>query len=544
MNRLLVTGREFFPVAGLRHGSRRRPDFLRLRLLAMLFLLILPMPLFAVVGKALFGDGGVFLTANEVAYRLWQTLIYVAGVVGVSFLLALPAAWATVALSFRGRQFMVWLLLLPFALPPYLTAYALADFMQALGLPAGGMAMAIAATALAVYPYVYFLARAALRQQHCHVQSAARLLGCSPLTAFWRVSLPIARPAIGVGAILAAMETLNDIAVAEYFGIQTLGAGIYDLWLNRDDLVGAARLSLLLLLAVLMFAVCEEYGRRRRAQYVAACDRCYECERAAVCEGGKSVLLRLLLFLPSFAGFWLPVGWLATLALQTPSATWWQPLRDGLFGSLQLSLALVVLLLIIGALAALDKRLNKRGALMRLLARLARFVYALPGTMLAQGVFILAAAVAAVAGFQLLAFGGLALLILASAARFYAIAGGALETGMEKIPPQLDAAAKLAALRPLAIFKSVHLPLLRAAATTAAIIIFMEGVKELPMTLILRPFNFDTLATIVYQYASDESVELAAPAALALATLSALALSALFLFEGRGSREGGPVNAN
>lgn len=533
--------RRIFPVVPVSPAwawAWRLPAAPLLRLLTGAMLAALALPVVAVVGFAVFGDSSAaFLSPPALAHILLQTALYVGGVLGLSLLFALPAAWATVMFSFRGRDLAAWMLLLPFALPPYLTAYAGADMLRAAGLVFPALATACVTTALAVYPYVYFLVRAALRRQHCHIQSAARLLGCSPAAAFWRVSLPLARPAIGVGIALAAMETLNDIAVAEYFGLQTLGAGVYDLWLNRGDIVGAARLAVFLLAAVFLLVWSEERSRRRQAQYTAACDRCYECERAPVASGGKLAVVWLLLLLPPLAGFFLPLAWLVWLSSQTTAAAWADSLLAGLSGSLLLSCSLSALLLICGAVYALDKRYNKRGILFHLPRRLALVTYALPGTMLAQGWFLLAAASAVLFGGDGFAIGGLALLLAACASRFFVIAGGTLESAIDAVPPRLDAATKLAAVRPLRAFFAVYLPLLRPSLVLAAVMVFLEGIKELPMTLLLRPFNFETLSVVVYQYASDESLAPAAPAALALAALAAAAVSLLFVFEGRNFRD-------
>lgn len=504
-----------------------------LRLAVCVLLLLLLLPLLALFGGVLWGGGGgESLRLPTVLHMLGQTVGFVGGVLLLSLLLALPAAWAVVLFNFRARQLAVWLLCLPFALPPYLAAFTYDDLLRRHGITLPGEVMAICTTALVLYPYIFFLTRFALLQQHCHIQSAARLLGCAPLAVFWRVSLPMARPAVGIGAALVAMESLNDIAVAEYFAVHTLGAGIYDLWLNRGDMLAGARIALLLAALVFVLVWLEERARQRQAQYTAVCDKCYQCERATTLSGGKALALWALLAVPIVGGFWLPLGYLLFLS-STVAAQDWQPLLwDGLAGSAWLAGALVVLLLAAGTLVALEKRLNKRGILMHFCVRLARIVYALPGTVIAQGVFLLALAFAAVSGQSLLALGGLAILLFACTARFFIIASGALEHAMDAIPPQLDAAARLAALSPLRCFFRVHLPLLRPAAVAAAVLIFLEGIKELPMTLILRPFNFDTLATIVYQYVSDEALALAAPSALALTLLGAAGVTFLFYLEG------------
>ena len=505
-----------------------------------LLLTALLLPAAFIVYRALAGVGGrSFLSAEGLLYSVSQTVGYVIGVALLALLLALPAAWMTVAYTFRARRLAAWLLFLPFALPPYITAYVWSDIFRLINVPADGLPVACFATALAVYPYVYFFARAAFRQQHCHIQSSARVLGCSRWAAFWRVSFPLARPAIVVGVALVVMESLNDIAVAEYFGVQTLGISVYDLWLNRSDPVGATRLAFFMMVIVLLLVWAEDTSHRKQAQYVVACDRCYECERAVHITGGKALVLWVLLLLPPLAGFVLPVLRLLFLSVQADASLWWQSIRGGFVGSIGLSSALAMLLLVIGALVVLDKRYNKNSRLLRLAERLLRVLYALPGTVLAQGAFLLAAALAAIGGGGVVFIGGWALLLLASCSRFFIIAGGALDAGMNSISPQVDSAARLAAAKPWRVFFRVHLPLIKSSVILALVMVFLEGIKELPMTLLLRPFNFDTLATVVYQYASDEGLAEAAPSALLLVCLSSIAVSALFWFEGRDTRGNG-----
>lgn len=488
----------------------------------------------AAIGDAASGGGG--LTAERVGRLLWGTLVYVSGVAALALALALPAAYLTVMVNFPYRRLFVWLLFLPFALPPYLTAYVYGYMTADFGLYPPPLLMAIAATALATYPYIYFMLRYALRQQHCHIQSAGRLLGCSQWSAMWRISLPLAKPAIMVGLTLVILESLNDIAIAEFFGVRTIGIAIYDLWLNRNDFGSGARLAVALMVAVYFIVRWEEKNRQKQKQFTAACDKCYECERAPTARGWRRAALIAALLVPVIAGFVAPVAYLVYLSQSAPAAAWTLAFRSGLGGSLALALGLVALLLCIGVVFVMDKRLNKTR---HFLSSYARIIYAMPGAVLAQGVFVLAAATVAVTSGALslwTAAGGFAMLMLACCARFFIVVGGALEVGMDKISDRLDDAAKLAAMNPCMTFLRVHLPLLRAAVATVAVLVFLEVVKELPMTLILRPFNFDTLSTIIYQYASDEDPAPAAPAALILAALAAAAVSLLFALEGRDSK--------
>ena len=488
-------------------------------------------PIVAVVFGALAeGEGG--LSAEATLDYVVQTFLYASATMLFSLALALPAAWLTTMRRFRGDRLVVWALCMPLALPPYITGYAYADFLESVFWihPRGTMAAA-AATSLAVYPYIYLFARAALREQSCHIQSAARLMGYSPLSACIKISWPLARPAVIAGAALALMETLNDFALAEHYGVRVLGLGIIDLWLNRGDLHSACRLSVLLLAAVLALLFFEERGRRRQRLYASQCDRCFACDRAAALSGASGWLCKLFLLLPPLAGFFLPVLWFVKLTFNAPPDLWRTPFWEGLGGSLILSVSAAAILLSAAVIFSADKRGNGRGPLSAPLARAAHCGYALPGAVLAQGFCVLAAFLGGA-----FLFAGLGLLLAACATRFFMIAGNAMESGMSKISPQLDAAARLANVSPLQTWRRVHLPLLRPMILAALFLVFLETVKELPMTLILRPFNFQTLATTIYQYASDESLELAAPSVLAAAAVGAIAVSLLLAMEGKNWR--------
>lgn len=521
-----------FSPLSLRIKRRRRrvpSPFLRAASLALIAALFAPAA--ALLAGAASGDGEA-LSAAALADYVVQTALYAGCVIVFSLCAALPAAWFTVMRRPPGARFVSWALFMPLALPPYVSGYAYADFFAKRGMEAGGILAAAAVTAAAVYPYIYLFARAALRQQSCHIQSAARLSGWSPLAACRLISWPLARPAVVVGASLALMETLNDIAVAEHYGVRALGLGVYDLWLNRGDLTSACRLALVLMAVVLVLLAMEEHARVKQRHYASQCDRCFACDRAAPISGAKGLLASALLLLPAVAGFFFPLGWFLKIGAQAPAGLWLESFVDGLGGSLFLSAALAVIILALGALQVADRRINSHGALMRPLARLSQCGYALPGAVLAQGFFILAAA----AGGGALA-GGIGVLLVACSARFFIVAAGALETGMEKISPQLDAAARIAGKSATAMAFRVHLPLLRPAMAAAALMIFLESVKELPMTLILRAHDFQTLAVVAYQYASDEAPELAAPAVMAIAAIGGAAVSALFFLEGRDRRE-------
>ena len=486
-------------------------------------------PAAALLLNAIFDNSGGGLSAAAVADYAGQTAWYAGGTITLALLIALPAAWLTVMRQIPGRRFISWALLMPLALPPYITGYAYSHFFsQALGVSLRGPTAAAIVTALAVYPYIYLFARAALCQQSRHIQSAARLMGYSPLAAGYFISWPLARPAVMAGAALALMETLGDIAIAENYGVRALGLGVYDLWLNRGDSAAACRLAALLMLVVLAVLAVEAYGRRRQRYYAAQCERRFACDRTPPMTTTGDCWCVPLLLLPAAAGFFLPVLWFAKLTVEAPAHLWRSSFWEGLSGSLILSFSVAALLLALVALVLSDKRRNRHGALMATTVKLSQTGYALPGTLLAQGFFILSTAT----GRSLVA-AGLPLVVVACATRFLIMMHGALETGMNRISPQLDQAARLAKMSAFDTWRKVHLPLLRPAVAVGVLSVFLETVKELPMTLILRPFDFQTLATVIYQYATDEALELAGPAVLVVAAIGTFAVSALFLLENR-----------
>ncbi len=522
---------------GLRGGAWGVVAVVAAPVLAVLAAAWLPGSWFLGLGDYGLVLGGTLSEGTLSGGALWhyflQTVFYGGGVTVLAIAIALPAAWATVMRAFPGARFFSWALFLPFALPPYLTAYIYADFFDSLGINFRGMGAAAAVTALALYPYVYLFARAAMRQQSCHIQSAARLMGHSPWSVFWRVSFPLARPALAVGAALTLMETLNDVAVAEHYGIQPLGIAVYDLWLNRGDLRSSCRLATVTMFVVAALAVWERNGYRAQKRHLLHCDRCFSCERAPKFGGVWGVAAPLLLSLPVLAGFVFPLLRLLFLSADSPLRFWREAFAGGFLGSLALALSVIVVSLFLAAVFVMERRTNGRGGVFAGIARIAQSGYALPGAILAQGFFVLAAVFSG-AGF--IAYGGMVLVVAACCARFFLIPSGALEEGLDKVSPQLDSAARLMPPGRLPLFFRLHLPLMRPAAVMAAAILLLESFKELPMTLILRPFGFDTLATTVYQYASDEAMAAAAPAAVLLTVAGAFLVSAVHLLEGKDLR--------
>jgi iron(III) transport system permease protein len=366
---------------------------------------------------------------------------------------------------------------------------------------------------LVLYPYVYLLARAAFLEQSPSLFEVSRSLGHSALSTFFRIVLPIARPAIAVGLSLVMMETLNDFGTVDFFAVQTLTAGLFDTWMNLGNLGGAAQIASIMLVFVLVLVTLERYSRRRQQQFANRDNR--EPIRRFTMSFPRQMVCVAVCGIPVFLGFAIPGATLATYAIEYFSESWNPDFIQNTLNSLFLSSAAALTTLVIGVTLAYSRRLhNTRG--MQVLMRLSSLGYAMPGAVLAVGVIV------PLAGFDnwldglmrdylgfssgLLLSGSAFALIFAYTVRFLAVSAGSVESALQKITPSMDMASRSLGHTPGETLVSVHLPMLRGTLVTAALVVFVDCMKELPATLILRPFNFETLATYVYQFASDEKL--------------------------------------
>ena len=452
-------------------------------------------------------------------------------------------AWLVTMCQFPGRRLFEWVLVLPFAVPAYVIAYVYTDLLEFAGpLQRGLRAVtgwettrnywfpeirslggAVAVMSLVLYPYVYMLARAAFMEQSAGTLEVSRSLGRSAWRSFFSVALPLARPAIVVGLALVLMETLNDFGTIDFFAIRTLTAGIFDVWLFMGNAGGAAQIALVMLAIVAGLLVLERLGRRR-ARYHNTGRSARPLPRYQL-RGTRAVPASVACGLPVVLGFAVPALVLGRLAWVHFSESW-TPAFFGFVGnSLVLSGSAALAAVAIGLLLAYALRLDNSRALAGA-ARFASIGYAVPGAVLAIGVIIpLAAFDNGVDGFMRQTFGistGLLLsgtlfaLILAYVVRFLAAAFGTLEASLGKITPNMDMAARSLGSGPRQTLLRVHLPLVQKSILAAAVLVFVDTMKELPATLILRPFNFETLATHVYQFAKDELLGQASLAALTI----------------------------
>ena len=509
-------------------------------------------PLVAVIGLALSPTDDIWshLAATVLPRYLRTTLLLMLLVAAGTAVLGVATAWLTTLCRFPGVRLFEWALLLPLAIPAYVVAYVYTDLLEYAGPVQGALREmagwssrrdywfpqirsrpgAAAVLTLVLYPYVYLLARTAFLEQSVCVLEASRTLGRGPWRSFLSVALPLARPAVVVGVSLVLMETLNDFGTVQHFAVATLTAGVYDVWLNMNSTAGAAQLSLVMLALVLVLVSAERLARRGRRFHHTTGK--WRPQPRLPLTAGRAMLAVLACALPILLGFLVPAVVLIDYALASPPVGGsGRRFATYLANSLTLSTAAAVLTTVLGLCLAYAARLG-RGRLVAIAGRLASIGYALPGAVLAVGIVVpfalfdnaLDRLVATTFGAStgLLLTGGIAALIFAFAVRFLALAQGACEAGLAKVTPSMDGAARSLGLTPGRMLRRVHLPMLRSSLLTAAILVFVDGMKELPMTVLLRPFNFDTLATHVYQYASHDQFQQSAAGALAIVVFGML----------------------
>ncbi len=471
---------------------------------------------------------------------VWRTLVLLIGVGFFTFVIGTTTAWLVTMNEFPLRRMLQWACLMPLAMPTYIVSYTYVDFLNYAG-PLQtwlrGMAGwaspqdyqfpeirslpgAIFVLSMVLYPYVFMTAQASFLRQPASQLDAARTLGKSSWGAFVSIALPQARPAIVVGVSLALMECLNDIAAVGFFGVRTLTLGIYTTWLGEGNLGGATQLAGVLLVFVFSLLWVERQARKRQSHILGS--RQHPAPRRKMLRGWPRFLATAACFLPVFLGFILPGLILLRFALKRLPDIFSASYFDAVWHSFTLSFVASLVVVGLGLILAYAHR-PRRGKAGEFFVRFASIGYALPGTVLGIGVLIpLAYFDNAVDAFMrnsfgistgLLLSGTIAALVLAYAIRFLAISFGSLESGLEKVTPNLTYAARTLGRTPLQTVTEVHLPILRPALITAGLLVFVDCMKELPATLILRPFDFDTLATQVFTLASlDQLEESAAPA--------------------------------
>lgn len=473
---------------------------------------------------------------------LLQTALLLAGVAIIAGIAGAGTAWLVTTYQFPLRDWLIWLLPLPLAIPTYIAAYVYVDILDAAGpvqtalrdyfgwrtgadywFPSiRSLGGAVLIFGFVQYPYVYLAARAMFQTQSAAFTESARIIGARPWRLIWDIALPLSRPALAVGIALALLETLNDIGASEYLGVQTMALSVFTTWLNRGSLAGAAQIAIAMLFLATALIALERFARAQRRYDIPALDT--RVSQRIILRGGSQWLVTLICFVPFSLGFLLPTIFLVREAVA-------RGMLDGIdaelfehtLTSIRLAASATVIILVLGTAAAIILR-TTRSRLVMSCVTMASLGYAIPGTVLALGLlspfiamdeamnFVFVATSGAAVG--LVVTGSSAAVVIAYVIRFLAIAIGFAQSGMSRISLDLDDAARSMGAGPAELARNLYLPLTRPAMWGAALLIFVDCMKELPATLLLRPLNTETLSTYIYQFATRGSFEDGAIAAL------------------------------
>lgn len=524
---------------------------------AALIAAIVLAPILAVVWIAFNPTDNIWphLLSTTLPRYLGTTAVLMLSVGVLSGMVGTGAAWIIARYRFPLSGWLEWLLLLPLAIPAYVGAYALVDLMEYSGPVQTAMrglmgwqsardywfpeirslGAAIIVLTAALYPYVYLLARAAFREQSGATEEVAMSLGAGAFSRFRRVGLPLARPAIAAGMAVVMMETVNDFGTVDYFAVQTLTTGIFSVWLESNNAGGAAQIASVVLVMVILLVTLEKISRRR-SRFFNLSTRHRANERTRL-HGWQGIIALVACFIPFAMGFVLPAGVILSHALGN-AERWADPgLLQSLVNTLMVGGIAAALTVLAAIFMVYGVRLSGR-QLPRLLLPLTTIGYAAPGAVLGVGILIPLAAldnfmadmIETVTGIDigLILTGSAFALVLAYGVRFFAIAQGAADAAMGRIAPSLPMAARSLGRSRGQVLRQIYFPLIKGSIGSALLLVFVDCVKELPATLLLRPFNFNTLATRVHDQASLENLGDAAPAAVLviLVGLAAVALLA------------------
>ncbi len=503
-----------------------------LEISAPLVALIVASPIIIIIASV-FADQGA-----QVWGHLWDTVLVdyiknsiflMIGVGLLTLILGVPAAWYTAVCEFPGRRVFVWALLLPLAFPAYIIAYTYTGMLEYAGPlqtflrratgwgygdywfpPIRSLGGAIAMLGLVLFPYVYLLTRATFLERSATAVEVSRTLGYSIRRSFFLLAIPLARPAIVAGITLALMETLADYGTVQYFGLSTFTTGIFRSFYGYDDLTAASQLSSALLAFVVLLIYLERFSRRKARYDTGVTGGTHE--HRITLTGTQSFWAWVACLLPVLLGFIIPALILLKWAFfdaQWDGASFLGLMWNSLYLAFLAALIAVALALVLGY----AKR-NSSTRAVQLSVNVSGLGYAIPGAIIAVGVIVplvwldhrMIAIMRYLFGIEvgLIFSGTIIALLFAYTVRFLAVSLGAVQAGLDKIKPSMDYAARSLGRRPAEVLKQIHVPLLRSTVFTALLIVFVDVLKELPATLILRPFNFNTLAVRAYELASDE----------------------------------------
>lgn len=533
------------------------PRSLVWRALALGLAGLLCLPVASLVVIALEGSAGLWshILTGVLPGVAVDTLLLLAGVGLFASVVGTGTAWLVTAYRFPGRRLFEWALLLPLAVPTYVVAYAYLDILH----PVGGVQTLLRELlgyesprqfrlpdirslwgctlllGLVLYPYVYMTTRAMFLTQAASLVEASRTLGLRRHQVFGRVAVPLARPAIAVGVSLALMETLNDIGASQFLGVRTITVSVYSTWVNGDDLPGAAQIALAMLAVVTILVLAERHARRQQ-RYALAAQKPRTLEPVPL-RGPAALGAILACALPIGLGFVAPASYLVLEAAARYQFAGLSPRLWGEIGNtVSVSAVATLATLGCGLLLGYVARAHP-GRVSALAGRAATLGYAVPGTVLAIGLLVPVGAfdrlfadlAEALTGLSpgLVLLGSGSALVLAYTMRFAAIAVGGIEAGLGRVSPSLDGAARTLGERSSGVFRRVHLPLTRTALASAGLLVFVDCMKELPATLLLRPLNFETLATHLYGEAARGTYEEASIAALLIVAIGILPVALL-----------------
>ncbi len=495
---------------------------------------ILSLPLMALLLQAFLPSEGIWqhLYQTVLGTYLSQSLVLMVGVGLLTLILGVSTAWFVAVCEFPGRRYFEWLLILPMAIPPYIIAYSYTWFLDVGGPVQVGlremtqwqygeywfpqvrsMGGAIVVMSLVMYPYVYLLCRSAFISHSRALMSVSQSLGAGIGRSFYRVSLPLARPAMMGGLLLVLMETLADYGTVKYFGINTMTTGVLKTWFGLDSLSGAAQLASLMLVFVVVLLTLELLLRGNKRFH--SVDGTHVPVQRMPLSGMKRVGVMVWCGLVVFLGFILPLLLLLSMLISTRFSSWQAEFITLLLNSVGLALVAALLTVVLTVLFSYIKRRHNKTTV-SVLVRYLGLGYAIPGAVIAVGITIalgwvdtgINAMLSALFGdgVGILLSGSLFALVFAYLIRFMALSQNAVEAGLTGISRQMDEVGYLSGRNTLQIIKSLHIPLLRNSLLTATLLVFVEVLKELPATLVLRPFNFNTLAVKTYELASDEQL--------------------------------------
>jgi iron(III) transport system permease protein len=491
---------------------------------------------------------------------LRDTLVLLAGVGVLTAAIGTGAAWLVSAHEFVGRRVLDWALLLPLAVPTYIIAYAYLDVLHPVGpvqtalrallgfesprelrLPdVRSMAGCILLLGFVLYPYVYLATRAMFLMQSATLIDAARTLGAGRAAVFFRVALPLARPAVAVGVSLALLEALNDIGAAEFLGVRTLTVSVYTTWVTRSDLPGAAQIAITMLVVIVALLLLERWARGGR-RYANDAQHPQPPARRRL-RGSGAAAAAMACAVPVVVGFVVPAAYLLG---ETVERVRFAGLSPAILAEARNTVAVAALATAVTLAASLlvvyAARLG-RGGPAPISLRAASLGYAVPGTVIAIGVLPIVGGIEGAidalstrllgVSTGLLLLGSGAAIVYAYVVRFLAVSAGAIEAGFGRISPSLDGAARTLGATPRRALWRVHLPLLKPALATGALLVFVDCMKELPATLLLRPIGFETLATHLYGEAVRGTYEDEAVAALLIVAAGLVPVVALVRFGG------------